>query len=78
MTGTQIVTAIIEILVSGLTGIGEAMGAAFSTLAESIFISGSGLSTFGILVVVFAAISLGLSLTRWVLNFVTSWGNRNR
>lgn len=78
MTGTQIVTAIIEILVSGLTGIGEAMGAAFSTLAEAIFIRGAGLSTFGILVVVFAAISLGLSLTRWVLNFVTSWGNRNR
>lgn len=78
MTGTQIVTAIVEILVSGLTGIGEAMGEAFSTLAEAIFISGTGLSVFGILVVVFSAVSLGLSLTRWVLNFVTSWGNRNR
>lgn len=78
MTGTAIVTALIEILVSGLAGIGEAIGGALSTMAEAIFLTTEGISIFGILVAVFAAISLGLSLTRWVLNFVTSWGNRNR
>lgn len=78
MTGIEIVDALIEILVSGLVGIGEALGSALSTIASAIFIDGTGLSVFGILVAVFAAISLGLGFTRWVLNFVTSWGNRNR
>ena len=82
MSGTGIVTAIVEILVSGLTGIGQGIGTALSTMATSIFMQGTGseqsLSVFGTLVIVFCAISLGLALTRWVLNFITSLGNRNR
>lgn len=75
-------TSIIEILTGGLTSIGEAVGTSLSNMATSIFLTGTGetqaLSVFGTLIVVFAGISLGLSLTRWVLNFVTSFGNRNR
>lgn len=82
MTGTAILTAIIEILTGGLTSIGSAIGSALSTLANSVFIDSSGttptLSTFGSLVVVFAGISLGLALCRWVINFITSLGQRNR
>lgn len=78
MTGVQIVEAIVDILVSGLTGIGEGIGGALSSMATAIFIGAEGLTVFGVLIIVFAAISLGLSLTRWVLNFITSLGNRNR
>ena len=77
-----IMTQIIEILVSGITGIAEGVGAGLSILAESIFLSGTGdaqtLSTFGVLIVVFAGISLAMGLCRWVVNFVTSLGARNR
>lgn len=82
MTGMQIVSAIIEILVSGIKGIATGIGGGFSELAQGIFLSTVGdttsLSVFGTLVIVFAAISLGLGLCRWVLNFITSLGNRNR
>lgn len=77
-----ILTQIIEIMVGGLTGIGEGIGGSLSTLATSIFLEGTGesqtLSVFGTLVIVFCAISLAFGLTRWVLNFVTSLGERNR
>lgn len=82
MTGVEIVTSIVQTLVSGITGVAEGVGAGLSTLAQSIFMTGTGesqtLSTFGILIIAFAGISLALALCRWVVNFVTSLGNRNR
>ncbi len=82
MTGVQILKSIIEILVGGITGVAEGIGGGLSTLAQSIFLTGSGesqtLSTFGILIVCFAGISLAVGLCRWVVNFVTSLGSRNR
>lgn len=82
MTGTNLVTAIIEILVSGITGIASGVGEGLSTLASGIFFTTTGettnLSVLGICIVAFAAISLGLSLCRWVVNFFTSLGSRNR
>lgn len=86
MTGTNLVTSIIDILVSGISGIATGVGQGLSTLASGIFFTttGSGgdattsLSVLGICIIAFAAISLGLSLCRWVLNFFTSLGSRNR
>ena len=82
MTGVQIVTAIIEILVSGITGVATGIGQGFSDLAEGIFLTTAGdtttLSVFGTLIIVFAGISLALGLCRWVVNFLGSLGNRNR
>ena len=81
MEGTALVTAIIEILVSGISGIASGVGEGLSTLAQAIFFSGvegGGLSVLGTCIIAFAAISLGLSLCRWVLNFFTSLGARNR
>ena len=82
MSGTSIVTAIIEILVSGLKAMGEGIGSGLYSMVQSIFLTGTGesqtLSTFGILIVVFAAISLAIGLSRWVVNFGTSLGQRNR
>lgn len=77
-----ILTEIIGILVGGISGVADGLGQGLSTLASSIFLSGSGetqsLSVMGTLIVVFAGISLALGLARWVLNFVTSLGARNR
>lgn len=62
--------------------VAQGVGAGLSTLAESIFMTGTGadqaISVFGILIIAFAGISLALTLCRWVVNFVTSLGNRNR
>ena len=86
MTGTALVSAIIEILVSGITGVATGVGQGLSTLASNIFFvtTGTGndattsLSVLGICIISFAAISLALALCRWVLNFFSSLGARNR
>lgn len=76
-----ILTEIITILVGGITGIAEGVGTGLSTLATSIFLSGTGaeqsLSVMGTLIVVFAGIGLAIGLCRWVLQFLTSLGARN-
>lgn len=79
----EILTQIIQILVGGITGVAEGVGVGLSSLAQSIFlVSGEGgaqtLSVMGTLIVVFAGVSLSLGLCRWVLNFLTSLGARNR
>lgn len=82
MSGTALITSIIEILVGGISGVASGVGSGLSTLATSIFLSGTGesqtISTFGVLILCFAGISLALSLCRWVVNFLSSLGARNR
>ena len=77
-----ILTQIIELLVGGITGVASGIGEGLSSLATSIFLSGTGesqtLSVFGSLIIIFAGISLAIGLSRWVVNFVTSLGARNR
>ena len=77
-----ILNQIIEILVGGITGVATGVGTGLSDLATNIFLTGTGetqtLSVMGTLIVVFAGISLALGLCRWVLNFLTSLGARNR
>lgn len=78
----SILTQIIELLVGGITGVAKGIGGGLSDLAQSIFLQTSGetttLSVFGTLIIVFAGISLAIGLCRWVVNFVTSLGARNR
>ena len=72
-----------------ITGVAEGVGIGLSQLAQAIFMkatvsentvtySTTELSTFGELIVAFAGIGLALGLCRWVVNFVTSLGARNR
>ena len=85
MSGVEIMQSIIEILVGGISGVAQGVGEGLSTLAKSIFLQTSGdgasatteLSTFGVLIVVFAGISLAIGLCRWVVNFISSLGARN-
>lgn len=76
---SSILTEIISILVDGIVeysvGFGEGLGGA----VEAIFLeTGEGgaqsLSTFGGLIVVFAALSLAIGVTKLVFNWVTSLG----
>ena len=82
MTGVEIVSSVVEILVSGITGIASGVGEGLSSLASAIFMTGEAgsetLSIFGTLIIVFAGISLAIGLCRWVLNFLTSLGARDR
>lgn len=77
---TEILQQIIAILVGGITGIAQGVGEGLTTLATSIFLGSEAgtLSVFGGLVVVFAGISLAIGLCRWVVDWVTSLGSRNR
>ena len=82
MNGVQMLQAIIEILVGGITGIAEGIGSGLTTLATSIFLTttSSGgetsttLSTFAVLTIVFAGISLAIGLSRLVVRWVSSLG----
>lgn len=81
---TAVLSEIIQLLVSGITGVAQGVGQGVSSLVQQIFLSGSGttespytLSTFGGVIIVFAGISLAIGLCRWVMSFVTSLGARN-
>lgn len=78
----EILTEIIQILVGGISGVAQGIGGGLSTLAQSVFLTSvegvTKLSVFGTLICVFAGISLAISLSRWIVNFVTSLGSRNR
>ena len=78
---TAILQEIISILVGGISGVATGIGQGLTTLAQSLFLAGTDtktLSVFGGLVVVFAGISLALGLCRWVVDWITSLGARNR
>jgi len=82
MTGTAIMTSIIEILTGGITGVATGIGGGLTTLVSNLFFTGTGetqtLSVFAVILVVFAGISLALGLCRWVVNWISSFGSRNR
>lgn len=81
MTASALINEIIEILYAGITGVAGALGKGLSDLVSGIIYSGTGesqtISSFFTIVLVFAGVTLALSLGRWVLNFVTSMGNKN-
>lgn len=76
MTGTQILQAIIEILVGGLTQMATGIGSGVNAFATNIFLSAdqSALSVVAILVAVFGGIGLAVGLGRRILSWVTSFG----
>lgn len=78
MSGTALLQEIIQILVGGITGIAEGIGAGLSNLAQSIFLTtkegATTLSTFGTIIVIFAGISLAIGLSRLIVGWLTSLG----
>lgn len=76
---SAILTEILTLLTSGITQFATGFGAGLKEMVTSIFLDGSGdtqkLSIFGGLCVVFAGIGLAMGLSRWVLEWVSSFGN---
>ena len=79
----DIVIQIIQILVSGFTEMASGIGGGLNALAKSIFLQQSGegaattwgLSMFGQLIVAFGAVALAIGLSKFVVNWLTSFGN---
>lgn len=79
MDGTAIVTEIIEILTAGITGIATGIGSGLKSLVDNIFFTtaaegGATMSTFGIMICVFAGISLAIGLSRLIVRWLSSLG----
>lgn len=80
----NILTQIIQILVGGLSEMATGLGKGLNDLVTNLFIQtateggSQTLTVFGTVVVVFAGVGLAIGLSRWVVNFITSLGSRNR
>ena len=77
---------IIKILVGAIKEYATGIGQGLSALVQSVFLATSGegasatttLSVFGIVILIFAGVSLAVGLSRWAVSFLTSLGSRNR
>lgn len=78
---SNILTEIINLLVSGITSLATGIGSGLQSLVTNIFLTGTGesqtLSTFGGIVIIFAGVALAIGLCRWVMSFITSLGSFN-
>lgn len=72
----EYMTAILELLFGGFTKTAEQMGLGLSQFVKGIFLDTTAgtLTTFGMLAVIFAGIALALSLCKFILVWVTSFG----
>lgn len=78
---SAIVTEFVQILVSGITGLGTGIASGIKNFAEALFLDVSGttpaLSTFGGILAVFAALALAIGITTRIYMLLTSFaGNR--
>lgn len=79
----NLLTQIIQILVGGLSEMATGLGKGLNDLVTNLFVKvgtegSQTLTTFGTVVIVFAGVGLAIGLSRWVVNFITSFGSRNR
>lgn len=76
---SAILQEIITLLTSGITQMAQGIGSGLKELVTSIFLDTSGdsqaLSVFGGIMIVFSGIALAIGLSRWVVNWLTSFGN---
>lgn len=78
----DLVVQMVQILVGGLTEMAKGIGSGLNDLVTSIFLVKPGtegaaweLSTFGSVILAFGGIALAIGLSRFVVNWITSWGN---
>lgn len=78
MSGANLVTEIVQIIVSGITERGKGIGQGISGAVQAMAFTGTGesqtLSVWFIVVLAFAGISLAVGLTRLVYTFLTTLG----
>ena len=77
---SAVLTEIIGILVGALTTFGQGLGSGIQTIVSSLFLDTTGaspvLSTFGGVIVIFAAIGLAVGITRRIFQWLISFGGR--
>lgn len=77
----SVLTEIIRLLTSGLTGIATGIGSGLNSLVTNIFVDTTGttpaLTTFGGVIVIFAGVSFAVGLSRLVVSWVSSLGASN-
>ena len=79
----EIVTQIVEILVAGLTQMASGIGSGLNDLVQSVFLTVTGegatatttLSVFGSVIIAFGGVALAIGLSKFIVNWLTSWGN---
>lgn len=78
---SAVVTELIQILASGITALGSAIGSGLNSTVTAAFLDTSGdtlaLSTFGGVIAAFGAIALAVGLTTLVVRWIMSLGGRN-
>ena len=74
----SLLETIVSLITGRITGIATGIGQGLSTLTQAIFMNNGELSLFAGVVFIFVGVSLAMSLCRWVVNFITSLGSRNR
>lgn len=76
---SSVLQEIVSLLVSGISQLATGIGSGLKSLVEAIFLDTTGntptLTTFGGIIVVFAGVALAIGLSRWVVNWLTSFGN---
>jgi len=76
---SAVLTEIVQLLTSGISGIASGIGSGLQSLVSNIFLDTTGsstaLSTFGGVIVIFGALALSIGLSRFIVNWLTSWGN---
>lgn len=79
----EIVTQIVEILVAGLKGMASGVGTGLNELVKSVFLTTTGegaaattaLSVFGSVIIAFGGVALAIGLSKFIVNWLTSFGN---
>lgn len=82
MTWLEFLTAAVQLLVGGITGVASGIGQGLSTLVNALAMTTDNgvttMSAFAAIIFVFGGISLAIGLSRWVVNLISSLGQRNR
>lgn len=79
---SDLLIEIVTLLTDGLSAMATGIGEGLSNLVQGIFVNAPEvdgdpytLTTFGGVCIIFAAVSLTIGLSRFVVNWVTSFGN---
>lgn len=75
----SVMTQIVDLLTSGITGIASGIGQGLQALVQNVFLTeatggGFELSTFGTVTIIFAGVSLAIGLSTLIFNWVTGLG----
>lgn len=75
--GEAIMAEIVSILTSGIADFGSGLAGGINGYVKALFISSSGgLSTTGVIIVVFAGIAIVCGITALIWNWITTLGAR--